>query len=164
MQRETKKSGLARSVSLKGVRKAANSLKKATVDIVDKVGDKVGDIGHTDLDISERTATAMAISGMSIKLGSQKVSCIRKFYADLSIVPFWNLQKRKPSIQRDIKTEIRANQSVASNGLADLDFSLSTESMPRSLSNPSDGDFTPASNISTFHDPLLDEFRYRYVE
>ena len=43
MQRETKKSGLARSVSLKGVRKAANSLKKATVDIVDKVGDKVGD-------------------------------------------------------------------------------------------------------------------------
>ena len=36
--------------------------------------------------------------------------------------------------------------------------------MPRSLSNPSDGDFTPASNISTFHDPLLDEFRYRYAE
>ena len=59
---------------------------------------------------------------------------------------------------------MRANQSVASNGLADLDFSLSTESMPRSLSNPSDGDFTPASNISTFHDPLLDEFRYRYAE
>ena len=77
MQRETKKSGLARSVSLKGVRKAANSLKKATVDIVDKVGDKVGDIGHADLDISERTATAMAISGMSIKLGSQTICGMR---------------------------------------------------------------------------------------
>ena len=88
MQRETKKSGLARSVSLKGVRKAANSLKKATVDIVDKVGDKVGDIGHTDLDISERTATAMAISGMSIKLGFSTGCCLRRFYADLSIVPF----------------------------------------------------------------------------
>ena len=70
MQRETKRSGIARSVSLKGVRKAATSLKKATVDIVDKVGDRVSDIGHTDLDINERTATAMAISGMSIKVGS----------------------------------------------------------------------------------------------
>ena len=78
MQREMKKSGLARSVSLKGVRKAANSLKKATVDIVDKVGDKVGDIGHADLDISERTATAMAISGMSIKLGFQTGCGMRK--------------------------------------------------------------------------------------
>lgn len=76
---------------------------------------------------------------------------------------FESLQKRKPSIQRDIKTEMRANQSVASNGLADLDFSLSTESMQRSLSNPSDGDFAPVSNNSTFHDPLLDEFRHRYV-
>ena len=76
---------------------------------------------------------------------------------------FENLQKRKPSIQRDIKTEMRANQSVASNGLADLDFSLSTESMQRSLSNPSDGDFAPASNNSTFHDPLLDEFRHGYI-
>ena len=79
MQRDSKKSGLARSVSLKGVRKAANSLKKATVDIVDKVGDKVGDIGHTELDISERTATAMAISGMSIKLGSQMACGIPRF-------------------------------------------------------------------------------------
>ena len=57
---------------------------------------------------------------------------------------------------------MRANQSVASNGLADLDFSLSTESMP--VSNPSEADFTAAPNISTFHDPLLDEFRHRYVE
>ena len=57
---------------------------------------------------------------------------------------------------------MRANQSVASNGLADLDFSISTESMTRSLSNPSDGDFTAlTSNSSTFHDPLLDEFRNR---
>ena len=88
MQRETKKSGLARSVSLKGVRKAANSLKKATVDIVDKVGDKVGDIGHAELDISERTATAMAISGMSIKLGFQTGCRMRGFYAGLLVTSF----------------------------------------------------------------------------
>ena len=54
---------------------------------------------------------------------------------------------------------MRANQSVASNGLADLDFSMSTDSMTRSLSNPSEADFSMESSPSTFHDPLLDEFR-----
>ena len=49
--------------------KAGTSFKKTTVDIVDKVGDKVSDIGHADLNINVRTATAMAISGMSIKVG-----------------------------------------------------------------------------------------------
>ena len=61
-----------------------------------------------------------------------------------------NHEKRKPSIQRDIKTEMIANQSVASNGLSDLDFSISQS---QSISN------TPELNgASTFQDPLLEEF------
>lgn len=96
MENREKKKGLSRNISIKSVHKnvtkAVKSATKATIDA----------IGHekADLDLSERTATQMAISGRVLK--------------------------RKPSFQIDANTALIANQSIVSNGLDSLNFDLST--------------------------------------
>ena len=90
MDREKpRKSGISRNLSIKSVKNVGKAMKNATKATIDKIGDK-------DLDISERTATQMAISGRTLK--------------------------RKPSFQIDAKSIAVANQSIMSNGLDELDF------------------------------------------
>ena len=57
------------------------------------------------------------------------------------------------------KATVDIVDKVASNGLADLDFLMSADSITRSLSDPSEADLSMESSPLTFHDPLLDKFR-----
>ena len=93
MDRERpRKSGISRNLSIKSVKNVGKAMKNATKATIEKIGDK-------ELDISERTATQMAISGRTLK--------------------------RKPFFQIDAKSLQVANQSIVSNGLDELDFGAS---------------------------------------